>query len=589
MLWLCATLPDLGLEIFTRANRHPPSESGGVSDKTGDGPVVLIEDNVIVNCNAEAAAIGIVAGGSLATAHSIDSSISHAVRDPAREAKRLQFLAECFQRFSPEVSVHPHEAIRWTGPRDGSGVTPALLLEISRSTRLFNGVDVLLRRIEAMAGDTGHRIRTGLAKTPLAALALARSGFQRVSADGLNSCEAEPGDAPSVQSATLPGPVHSRSAPSGLRRMQHRARHHNPLYDVPLSVSELAANDVQSLADMGIHTLGALLALPRDELGARFGKEPVRYLDRLTGACPHPLDSISARPDFSTHLHLADPIRDKQFLLPCMQQLLVELGEWLITRQLGTDRLYWRFSPHARSSSVVMPVSFAKPLQNVQRFMSISELKLARIDLPDEVLSLELHCRRPAPWSGASSTLFAPGVLPAGATSGDQAGANPELDELLDQLTARLQSHSLFGIDSSDDRRPEHAWIKTRPLVRPGGQTDVQSSTRRPLWLFNEPLRVPRRSLQLLQGPERIHSGWWHDSVQRDYYIARHLPRGLNQPGGGAQCWAFVDTCAAGDSGNPSLDSAPRSICGAETGAPSSGDQIHGDSGQEWFIHGYFG
>lgn len=496
MLWLCANLPNLGLEMVTRG--HAPHQAGtSPVSPIHENPIVLVENNLIVDLDATAEACGIAAGSSLATANSIHPNVVHFVRDPVRESQRLQFLAECFQRFAPDISLYPSTMEAQRDNREAM----SLLLEVSRSARLFNGIDTLLEQVRALGAKTGHQFQLGLAKTPYAALALARS-------------------------------------------------HRRQLLDVPLECSELDPKDQRTLADMGVHTLGALLTLPKDELGERFGAELGRYLDRLTGALPHPLSVVTPKANFVSRLHLLEPLNNKQSVLPYMQQLLAELSQWLITRQLGADRLHWRFAPNVRSASVDMAVSFAKPLQNSTRFLNISELRLAQIELPDEVLSLELHCQRPAPWRGASNALFAPGVLPPPSQTPSKVAAvtvDSNLEELLDQLTARLEGRNLFGIGTTDDRRPEHAWVMTRPLM--GAQPPASRDTsRRPLWLFNEPQPVARRQLELLQGPERIHTGWWQDNIQRDYYVARLRD---------TQCWAFVDKQA--------------------------------DTQEAWFVHGYFG
>ncbi len=54
----------------------------------------------------------------------------------------------------------------------------------------------------------------------------------------------------------------------------------------------------------------------------------------------------------------------------------------------------------------------------------------------------------------------------------------------------------------------------------------------RPVWLLAEPLSIP--APQLLQGPERIESGWWDGKgVARDYYIARQAQ--------GARLWVYQE------------------------------------------------
>jgi len=57
---------------------------------------------------------------------------------------------------------------------------------------------------------------------------------------------------------------------------------------------------------------------------------------------------------------------------------------------------------------------------------------------------------------------------------------------------------------------------------------------RRPLWLLREPevLIDAPQTLQLLEGPERIETGWWDGrEVARDYYVVRD--------DSGAELWVY--------------------------------------------------
>lgn len=85
----------------------------------------------------------------------------------------------------------------------------------------------------------------------------------------------------------------------------------------------------------------------------------------------------------------------------------------------------------------------------------------------------------------------------------------------------------------------------------------------RPLWLLPapEPLKQqggrPHRSgpLKLLQGPERIESGWWDGAdIARDYYRARDSQ--------GALLWIYCE---------------------------SSGQASDAGAAHRWFLHGVFG
>jgi protein ImuB len=88
-------------------------------------------------------------------------------------------------------------------------------------------------------------------------------------------------------------------------------------------------------------------------------------------------------------------------------------------------------------------------------------------------------------------------------------------------------------------------------------------SAPRPLWLLNEPQRLPERQsrpwldgqpLQLLCGPERIEAGWWDAPLAgRDYFIA--------QTPDGALVWLYRARL-------------PLSVA---------------EDAQGWFVHGRFG
>jgi protein ImuB len=57
---------------------------------------------------------------------------------------------------------------------------------------------------------------------------------------------------------------------------------------------------------------------------------------------------------------------------------------------------------------------------------------------------------------------------------------------------------------------------------------------RRPLWLLHEPEVLPwaLEHLRLIDGPERIETGWWDGrEIARDYYVARDES--------GAELWVY--------------------------------------------------
>ena len=118
---------------------------------------------------------------------------------------------------------------------------------------------------------------------------------------------------------------------------------------------------------------------------------------------------------------------------------------------------------------------------------------------------------------------------------------------LVERLRARLGDEAVYGVCPVPEHRPEAAWQRVQSV--PAGaprvpRTAADTATPempRPIWLLHEPVRLHavdaerlRRSSALLEGPERIESGWWDGKdVARDYYAVRQA--------GGTRLWVFQD------------------------------------------------
>ncbi len=494
MLWLGVHFPLLPLEVFTRSS---PSASGEARPEV----VVNAAGRVILR-NAAAALAGIVSGSTLATAHSIAAGLKHYRRDPERERERLALLAEALYGFSARVSLIPPaaESTAAAGVPAGDDPSAGVVLEIGGSLKLFGDAVELARRARTLCRDMGHEARVRWASTPLAALVLARADTHRLDRVPLRQADVEP--------------------------------------------ERLTAQRIERLANMGILTLGQLLALPRQGLARRFGNDLVDYLARLTGDRPDPRRCIQPPERFQTTLHLLEPLNSKEALAFPMQRLLTDLQHWLIARQLGTEQVRWHFTGSS-GTTVSLTVRFARAQQSRSAFLDITRLQLANEALPDDVISLALEARRLTPWTAGSRDLFHRPGQPSPAEVPD------ELGELVDQLRARLGRGACYSLERRDQHTPEAAWSPTTPLPRPGRHDGPRGSARppaaesrraaegrraasRPLWLFDPPRAVHRGQLTLLRGPERIHTAWWTAPGQaRDYYVARHES--------GAECWAYVD------------------------------------------------
>ena len=517
-LWFGVHFPLLGLEIFERQQ----------ADEAGL-PLAVIANGRVQLVNETAAAAGIEPGSTLATATSISRNLKHFNRNPEAELERLHYLAEAACRYTSRISL----------------CTPdGLVLEAGGSLGLFGGADAIAAKLKTLFQSVRHAANIAGAATPAAALALAHWG---------RSCEQ---DAETERSGN--GTAYALDIAAFVRRSL------KALHGAPLACAAIEPQDIARLADMGIFRIGQLLALPRDELAARFGPALPAYLAQLVGEAPDVRPLIVPKERFAASIHLIESISSKEALRFPMRRLVSDLAAWLQARQLGVLRLAWHFQP-LRGDACRLEARFAEARASTASMLRISQLGLERAALPEEVMSIGLKAIETAPLAGGGDSLFANATTPATPWA------------LVDEMAARLGSEALSWLATADDHRPEFAWTARRstesrakgegarrPAAAKAARPQAHRAQRfaatgeRPLWLLHSPRLVQPEQFRLLSGPERIESGWWEDAVARDYYVA------MNE--NGVWCWLYIARSFMGH------DEAP---------CPEK-------KKERWFLHGYF-
>lgn len=403
----------------------------------------------------------------------------------------LPRLAAIAGGFTSRVSLEPPDAV---------------LLEVRGSFQLFGGAQSLCTQLLAGCRKGGLEPRWALAPTPLAALALARSGQQVI--------------------------VLARDRLLGL------------LSPLPLAALRWPTATTDRLDSVGVRTLGAALRLPRAGFARRFGHETLLALDRLTGAAPEPRRPFVPRERFRAQIDPAFELCSHVMVLQHLEPLLAQLEQFLRTRQSGIDLLMLRLQHRARPATRVDLRLACAELQAVQ-FATLLSLRLSRLELPAPVLRCELRSGSLQPLVSHSDSIWRPGEY--GGSAGRESPA------LIERLRARLGSEAVYGLCLVPEHRPESAWRITEPgtpttatgaeSVTDTGRAAVTGYTtgaawaapsRRPLWLLHTPETLPcaLHDLQLVDGPERIETGWWDGrDVARDYYVARDAA--------GAELWVY--------------------------------------------------
>jgi protein ImuB len=499
-LWCALHLPALCLE----AVREPASAAAtpcGVIEPQAGAPRLVAIDDVAAGC-------GVRPDMSLAAALAVCPVLRTLRRDPRSERRRLRALAEAALAFTPRVSLEPPDE---------------LLLELRDSLRLFGGLEALLSRLHEAGARLGLTLRSSVAPTPRAALAGARAA------------------------ADL--------------RVTHAAQLVGQLAPLPVAALRWPDKTLARLGAMGVRTLGELLRLPRAGLAQRFGPEALRTLDRLVGREREPRRPFVPAVRFRGRCDPLYELSSHTALLRHLEPLLEDLEACLRRRQCTISALRLRFRHRPPQSPTCLELRLAASEFAAAHFAALLAEHLARLVLPAPVRRIELRSDelRPIAAQAAShpgSTAHASRGLPGSGSlwrAGEQGGAaSRETPALLERLRARLGHDAVYGLRLIADHRPEASWCVAEPILPARSAAPVTAPAlatavrmvrqraagatlrQRPLWLLRRPRRLGAlpRSWQLLDGPERIETGWWDGhEVARDYYLVRDAR--------GAELWVF--------------------------------------------------
>lgn len=459
MLWACILLPHLAMDSVLR--RRP--------DPATDTPLVLVEGPAqlrrLHSVNAAAAQAGLKAGMRLSAAHALMAKVETVDFDPREQARSQCLLANWAYRHSSLVSQ------QWP---------QAIVLEARASFRLFGPWPQFARRLRNELAALGFRHRLALAPTPRAAYVLA--GLE----DGL--------------------------AIASIERLQQ------VLDGVSVRRAHLPEDSGERLHRMGLRTLAALRALPRDALRRRFGAGLLDHLDRLYGQADDPLDWYRPPDHFDARVEMGYEVDSHMALLFPLRRLIGELCMYLSIRDGGVQHFLLRLEHEHGHSDV--EVGLLAPEREQAMLFELARNRLERVAIDRPVVGVRLLARQLPPFVPAARDLFDPRP--------QQALDWPQLRE---RLRARLGDQAVYRVEPAGDPRPERAWRRVSGDAPAGGVQSAPARPPRPAWLLPQP--VPLQGMaRIISGPERLESGWWDDGdARRDYYVVETVH--------GQRAWAF--------------------------------------------------
>jgi protein ImuB len=466
--------------------RWRAAASGSVADQDRGAATAVVDleggGKVVCACDARAAAAGITRGMALNSALALLPGLQVQARDVRAERALLEAVAACAVGFTPRVALEPPDGV---------------LLEVRGSLKLFGGVRRLFSLVREQLQSMGVEPWIALAPTPLASLWLARAG-EEVALRGRDSL------------ASRLGPL-------------------------PLACARWPEKSLQSLATMGIRTVGDCLKLPRGGLARRFEPGMLRALDRAVGRVPDPRATCVQPERYAARRDLEPEISDTDRLGRAIEPLVADLCSFLTSRRRGVDVLHLALL-HRDAQPTRMRLHFVQPVAHPERIAGLVRERLARAELPEPVRAVRLHSGPLLEVREEAGELFA-----------RDRRRSAGVPQLIERLRARLGADAVHGIRLVPEHRPELAGaIGDCPHFHGGIGDSPQFPLRRPLWLLAEPRLLDGReqpryegTLEIEEGPERIESGWWDGrDVRRDYYVARTEA--------GVRLWVFRERHAEG-------------------------------------------
>lgn len=440
MLWLYLHFPRLALEAAFLGDQRPL-------------PQLLLQpgQQTVLQCNDHALQAGVKVGMNKKTAFCLLADCAIADYDPRNEHQALQQLALQCYRHAAQISLH-----------EPSG----LLLEAGSMLTVFGGLNPYWQSAREQLARSGFSFAMSCGATPGIARLLAQAGIELKTQD---------------------------------RRVMQQAME-------SLSIRQLGLDPrvIDKLTSMGIQTYPQLKALPRHELGFRFGSALIEQLSRLEQD-NQPPEPFALPPRFQQTIHLNYDAEQARGLLFPIKRILLTLESYLQSRQLLCEKLLIKLD-HRDGRASLMTVPSVQGSYRQSDWLALLDTYLERATLIDPVTALTLRAKDFREREDDSHDFL-----------GDrfpQADAN----RMLSLLLARLGEQNVRKLAVQHDPRPEVAT----------GLTDAQQSRHTlnpkqwPSMLWPQPKPVDIRQYQIIAGPERIEGGWWDARpTRRDYYIAK--------------------------------------------------------------------
>ena len=474
-LWMALRFPYLPFEI-----------NGVDVDRE---PVLLVgRHNNVFAASKPCIQEGVRVGMPVSTAQLIlDCAVQ--TRDESKELLALNNLSEDLYQLTPYIKQYE---------KGNEYSENGLLLEFSRSLKLFGGKDVFEEKVLSLLASSGYRFLYATANTEQAAWLLS---FRP---EGTSCSE-------------------------------------DSLFALPLDLLETFPGEVESLKNSGFLTFLDLARQVKKAgwfvLQKRFGERFIDYLKNVFNAnnssqstqndlftqnvFSNALSVFEPDEIYSDLIYFDYPVSSIEQLHEPMRLLLERLGEHLVKNQQQCLSIQWGFSDIYLNQRY-LTVCCESVYRDWSLLYELTLINLEQQGLPFEVDQLELRQPQLTPLNILDQKLNLEGNT-------GQCTNTKARQITLSRLSARLGDHNVYKIGYQDDHFPELSHKKlTISSTSNENLSHQHRNSPRPSWILNTPITIGVHQndlfwngrIHLLRGPERIEGHWWNKATARDYFIA---------------------------------------------------------------------
>lgn len=480
----CVHLPELSLQILLRD--RPAWRGAPLAIVAEDRP-----ESPLLRLDARARKLGLRPGMRLGAARNLAPSLRAAVVAEARVREVIDDVARALQTFSPRVE--PDRGAPGTFFVDPEGLG-----------RIYGGMRAWARTVHEYLRARGFRCAVVV-------------GFRRDLASAI---------ARTRRDALVLEDAREEEALAGA---------------VPLDRLDIAGDALESLRQLGVDTLGELLALPGGELTTRFGAAVGDLHARCGGSRQIPMTALGWDDPVVATLEIDPPDGDQNRLLFAIKGALHEMSRALERRAESLVAVDLELSLE-RGGKRVERITTAEPTRDVMLLVDLVRLRLGTVDLEDAVCAVGLR----------ATTVRSVGRQLEIAS--ERPRRDPEAAaRAIGRLRAAFGAASVTRARLRDAHLPEarFAWDEASELRFPRDVERREPGAAPPLVrrILARPRPLPSKSpgapeegpggdpatgdIVRLYGPYRVSGGWWVRTIERDYYYG--------ETGTGSLLWLYFD------------------------------------------------